>query len=399
MSAPILTAKTCEKLQPHATKRIEIRDGNCPGLRLVIQPSGVKSWAVRFRHDRRQVKMTLGGFPAVSLADARTKARAAIDLVSTGKNPAAQKTAAAAVADAPDVETLTAASPVATVYAAYIVRHIDRNLRASTAAQFKSILGRVIPTWGRRAVGDIGKADILKAIDDATDRGATAGNACRAVLRAFFGWVAGRGIIDVNPVAGIAKPSVLTARERVLSDAEIAKFWAGCETMGAPFGKLFQLLLLTGCRRNEIAHAQWSDVDTEKRTFSIPASRSKNKSAHTVYLSDAALAIIESLPRVADCESVFSCKGKKACNNFTKAKERADKASGLADWTLHDLRRTCATGLAGLRIAPHVIEAVLNHRSGQVSGVARVYNRFTYADESAAAMAQWGAKVAALVKK
>jgi integrase len=126
-----------------------------------------------------------------------------------------------------------------------------------------------------------------------------------------------------------------------------------------------------------------------------------------VQLSVETLAIIKALPRVVG-PYVFSTNGKTAVSGFSRAKERLDASmlaalrettaeATLDPWILHDLRRTAATGMAGLRILPHVVDRILNHTSGTIRGVARVYNRFEYLDDRKAALEAWGRKVRALV--
>jgi integrase len=217
----------------------------------------------------------------------------------------------------------------------------------------------------------------------------------------------------------VRAPAAENSRDRVLTDSEIKAAWEAFEAIGWPFGPLAQLLLLTGARRDEVADARWPEIDLDKKIWTIAKERAKNGVAHEIPLSDAAVAILKSLPRIRDgrkSDLVFTTTGKTSVSGFSRAKEQFDavildafRAAAVvrdddleqvrapAHWTFHDLRRTAASGMAGLGIAPHVVEAVLNHKSGTIKGVAAVYNRYSYADEKRAALETWARKLDAIV--
>jgi integrase len=190
----------------------------------------------------------------------------------------------------------------------------------------------------------------------------------------------------------------------VLSDEEIVTFWNATEAIGEPFGPLYRLLLLTGSRLREAAGMK--DAEVEDDLWTIPASRAKNNEAHVVPLSAAAQEVLAGVTRIKGAGFVFTSNGRWAVSGFAKAKARLDKR--LAEqavkaetdppeaFVIHDLRRTAASGMARLGIAPHVVEAVLNHRTGTISGVAKVYNRHAYAVEKRAALEAWGRHVLGL---
>jgi integrase len=162
------------------------------------------------------------------------------------------------------------------------------------------------------------------------------------------------------------------------------------------------MLLLTGQRLNEVGGMRWGELHlVEHRVWHLPAARTKNSKAHDVALSNQAIEIINSLPCFAALpgkpDFVFSVRGDRAVVGFSDAKKGLNKLMGVADWTLHDLRRTATTGMARLGIPPHVADRVLNHTSGTISGVAAVYNRFQYLDERRDALAAWGKFVEQLV--
>jgi integrase len=216
----------------------------------------------------------------------------------------------------------------------------------------------------------------------------------------------------------------------VLSDDEIRWFWLACEEIGQPFGPLFQLLLLTAQRRDEVGTMEWPEIgDIKKRLWSIGRNKEKNDRAHDVHLSELAIEIISTLPKMDGTSLVFTTNSTTPVSGFSRAKENLDAAmrrarrrsldlpedddaylkalrlprgkkppEEIAEWILHDLRRTAATGMARLNIPPHVVDKVLNHVSGTIRGVAAVYNRFGYGEERKAALEAWGRYVAGLVR-
>ena len=198
-------------------------------------------------------------------------------------------------------------------------------------------------------------------------------------------------------MVGTLAPMDAKRRERVLTDAEITQLWRACGDN--QFGTIVRLLLLTGCRRMEICGLRWSELDLETGILRLPAERTKNKRSHTLPLPPLTLDIIATVPRIGGRDNLF---GERSELGFTQwgAKRDLDArlAGKVAKWVLHDLRRTCATGLADIGIAPHIIEQVLNHVSGHKVGVARIYNRSSYAREVKAALALWAEHVRALVE-
>jgi len=252
-------------------------------------------------------------------------------------------------------------------------------------------------------------------------------NRTLAVLRRFFNWTVEREIITASPMAGLKAPTAETARDRALNDEEIRLFWAGCDKLGWPFGPMFKLLLLTAQRRDEVRGMEWTEIEPrEKRVWAIPREKAKNDRAHEVSLSELAIEIIDGLPRMSRPRTdsagsepspyVFTTNGERPVSGFSKAKERLDKhmlellcaelgeagkdpgKAEIDGWILHDLRRTAATGMARLNIAPHVVDWILNHVSGTIRGVAAVYNRHAYLEERRAALEAWGRYVEGLVR-
>jgi len=194
-------------------------------------------------------------------------------------------------------------------------------------------------------------------------------------------------------------PTKEIARERRLSDGEIISLLRACRNDVYPFRQFVPLLLATAQRRGEMANMRWSELDFENKTWSIPAERSKNGKAHVVPLSCYALKLLAEVPRFIDCDFVFTTTRRSPVSGFSKALRRLWLATGSDDWRYHDLRRSAASGLARARVEPHVIEKILNHMSGRISGVAAVYNRYEYADEAREALEAWGAALTKLAEQ
>ena len=399
-----LTAATVDKLQP-TDRRQEIPDSLCTGLYLTVQPTGKKGWQVRYRHGGVHRRMSLGGYPMLSLADARQRSRDVLAAATEGRDPAGEvKEAKAPKTPKPDDDR----DQFENVVALFLKRHASHNRRgADVAAMFRR---EVLPKWGERKIHDITKRDVIAVLDAIVDRGSPiTANRMRAHLNTLFNWAKGRDILQVNPLDGIKPPAPEKPRDRVLNDDEIKLFWRACDRMGQPFGPLFKLMLLTGQRRGEVGGLTEREIRGEEWT--LPAARSKNGDEHTVPLTQAARALLDGMVRInSRAGYLFTTTGESPVSGFTRAKDRLDRLMGeiasegqpqpveLATFTLHDLRRSCATGMAGLAFPPHVVEAVLNHRSGTRRGLAGVYNRFDYAHEKRAALDAWARRVAGLVE-
>jgi integrase len=148
-------------------------------------------------------------------------------------------------------------------------------------------------------------------------------------------------------------------------------------------------LALTGQRREEVARCTWDEIDVKTRTWKISSDRTKNAKSHEVHLSEPVIAVLNRANERG--KFVFSRSGDSSFQDFSLAKRELDKLSGVTGWRLHDLRRTCVSGMARLGIAPHVADKILNHQAGTISGVAAVYQRHDFLAERREALETWGA--------
>jgi integrase len=392
--AAILTAKALEHLKPCPARR-EVPDGLLPGLYFVIQPSGKRSWAVRYRSGGRPRKLTLGGYPAINLKSARELARLALAKVAGGGDPGEEKKTANAAAAIP------ASDLVEIVAAKFLAQYVRRNLKPSTIGEVDRILNkRIIPAWRGRRLSEIRRADIHDLLDTVVEEGnPIAANRTLSWLKGMCNWAVERGLNGANPCAGIRAPSAETARDRVLSDGELAAVWQAADGLDCPYGAFVQLLVLTGQRRSEVADLTWREIDLDNGLWTLPAVRAKNGVEHTIPLSGLAVEILRSGTRIDDCDYVFSMNGRNPIRGAHIVKRRLDALlpPDMPAWVFHDLRRTLASGMARLGINLPVIEKLLNHVSGSFAGIVGVYQRHSFADEKCAAMAAWGRHVEAIV--
>jgi integrase len=400
MPAP-LTARSVENAKPDPSHRLELPDGALPGFYLVVQPSGAKSWAVRYRVGGKPKKFTLGPYPRLSLGDAREQARSALRLASEGRDPSALRLAAEQEAEA---STRLRFGFVATEFIERYAKPRNRTWPETERLLTKADLA----PWQTRDIRTISRQEILAVLDRMVERGAPIqANRLVATLRRFFGWAVERGILDASPAASLKPPSAEEARDRVLSDEELRAIWLAAEEIGYPFGPAVQLMILTGQRRSEVLEAEWREFDLVRGLWSIPRERVKNDTGHVVPIAPAVVELIESLPKVGNNPRLlFTTNGTAPFSGVSKAIERlvslmqkhiGSEDGAIAPWRLHDLRRTFATGCARLGVSLHVVEKCLNHTSGTFSGVVGVYQRHEFLDERGRAMGVWDRHVIGLI--
>jgi integrase len=387
--AQTLTARTIETIKPGPDRR-EIPDRHMPGLYLILQPSGGKSWAVRYRHAGTPRKHTLGSYPAIDLKSARTLAGKALRAVAEGRDPGREKAQ----------ERTARPDTVEAVAKLFVERHCLRANRPRTAAETQRLLDlHVLPRWRGRLVRDITRRDVLDLLDRVVDSGTPiAANRTLSAVRKMFNWAVARDIMDASPCAGVKPPTAERQRDRVLSDIELRNVWRAADKIGGPFGALVKLLILSGQRRDEVAGMRWSEIDLAGRLWTLPPGRVKTNRPHEIALCEPAVAVLKALPRIGD-QFVLTSNGEAPASGYSKGKRRLDALlpPDIPAWRLHDLRRTTASGMARLGIALPVIEKVLNHASGSFAGIVGVYQRHDFADEKRHALDTWGAHVADLV--
>jgi integrase len=384
-----LTIRTIETIKADKIRR-EIPDAYLRGLYFVVQSSGAKSWAIRYRHGRRTRKHTLGAYPAIDLKSARELGAKALRAVAEGRDPGQEKVQARVAR----IDTVEGA------VAQFIERHCKQANRARTIESTERLLRlHVVPRWRGRPVNSITRRDVLDVLDRVIDGGApVAANRTLTAIKTFFNWCVARDIITVSPAHGVKPPTAERSRDRVLSDHELVLIWRATEAIGRPFGPMVRLLLLTGQRRDEVARMQWAELDLGRGLWTLPRERVKNDRPHTVPLPPLVISILKAVPRIAG-QYVFTTNGETASSGYSAAKRRLDARlpADMPAWRWHDLRRTLASGLARLGVNLPVIEKILNHISGSFGGIVSVYQHHDFADEKRQALEAWSNHIAALV--
>jgi len=366
-------------------------DGDLKRLGYRLRRSGgnvLRSWVVRYRVGARQRRMTLDA--VLSAEQARAAARKILARVELGEDPQGDK-AMQRVADKHTVRRLVE-DYLADKRLELRPKTFHDTATYLTGPYFKPLHAMAIETVTRRDV-----AACLTRIK--RERSPIVAGLARAKLSAFFVWCLRQGFAEGNPTIGTDAGRHVAPRERVLSDAELAAIWKAAVEIGGDYGAIIRLLILTSSRRAEVGGMCWSELDLDKGTWTLPAERSKNYRAHALPLLPVMREIIDGVPHLVSRDQLFGARAHIGFANWGEGKARLDRAAGLGvEWHLHDLRRTVATRMADIGIAPHVIEQILNHLSGHKGGVAGIYNRSSYEREVRNALALWSDHVRSLVE-
>jgi integrase len=428
-----LTERKIEKLETENGRKDRlVFDDAQRGLAVRVTASGGKTYLCQYTVHGRKWRVPLGACSAVALAKAREAAAAVMGDVAKGINPALKRREAAAAERARRARNrLTLRVLVNDWNRLHLA---DR--RARYAAEAVRALQYAFADHLDDAAEDLDRAAVVRALDALTRRrkrkegdgadkrvGAAITGRTAAYGRAAFAWAIKRGVVRENPFAALPIVMSIAKRERVLSDQELAETWRAAGAAAVPYGTIIRLLILTGQRRGEVAGMAWNEIAEDLATWSLPRERTKNGTAHTAFLSEPAREILRALlpddekqakrvlndrrtagalvlPGAAETPFAGWSKAKRALDKAIMC-DRANagaKAAPLVPWSIHDLRRTVATGLQRLGIRLEVTEAVLNHISGSRAGIAGVYQRHDWAVEKRAALDAWATHVQSVVK-
>jgi integrase len=385
-----LTERFLVAVKPPLSGRIVYIDQGAPGLELRVSTDGRKAWSIRYRAKGSERKReTFGTYPAVSLAEARQRAREIGSAAAKGIDLPAAET------HEREEERKAAGRPqtVGDLLDEYVEHYCKSNQRQWLLTE-RMLANHVRPAIGKKLLGELRRADIVELLDGLqNEKGFKAQvNRVRAQVVAAFNWAIEREYLDTNPAAAIRRRKIEAPRDRVLSDDELRAIWQAADGLADPSRSLVKAWILTGQRRDELRCMTWREVDPNRAVWTLPARRNKGKRDHEIPLAPAMLALIEALPRRS--HYVFTIDGTRPYSGQEYLKAILDSKSGVKGWTFHDFRRTASTGMAALHVPQDTIDRVLNHAKGTLAGT---YNRHQYLDQKRKALEAWAERVAFIV--
>jgi integrase len=375
-----LTSKSVAGLQLPAGKSDHIVwDDDVPGFGLRLRAGGSRGYVFQFKVGRQQRRIALGSVTAIDIGRARDTAANLYHRVKLGEDPAGAKIEGRRMAS----ETFEA---VGRRFLERQAKHrrprsyleIQRHILKYSAPLHNLQLAKVT----RRDV-----ANVLVAVSESA--GDVTANRVRTSISGLFTWAMQNGLADGNPVIGTGRNRE-HSRERVLTPEELTLIWR--HLGDGHYAAVMKLLILTGQRASEIADLRWSEIHGD--TITLPGERTKNGRGHVIPLSAPARAVLEAQSHRAGRDLIFGV-GQGGFDGWHIRKQKLDAAitaatgKALPHWTTHDVRRSVVTHMAEIGIAPHIVENIVNHVSGHRAGVAGVYNRARYQDETRAALQRW----------
>ena len=381
----VLNKSTVKKLacEPGKTETLH-RDQLLPGFILRCYANGRRMWLVQYRDESGATRrVNIGDAAVIEADDARAKAKDLLADVTKGTSPAVRRD---------EARQATRFGDAVTQYLTYA----ESRVKPATLKETRRNLVTHCATLNRTAVKDVKRATIAELHDEVSIRnGKVVANRVLAALSSFFSWAIGRGLVEANPVIRMPRNSE-KARDRVLSDDEIRAIWkaTGSES---DFDRIVRLLILTGTRRSEVGDMQQSEL--QDNLWTIAGERTKNGLPHEIQLTDVAWTYLPAMQEEENASGfIFGKRANSGFSGWSKSKAKLDKAIGFDNWSLHDIRRTFSTRLHDeLGVAPHIVEALLNHISGHKSGVGGTYNRAQYRSQKAAALEAWAALITRIV--
>jgi integrase len=395
MATMKLTAAQIQRLElPTKQNDVVYFDSETTGFGVRLRSTGGRSYVFYYKAAGRTRRCNIGTVSATVTAAEVSKAREAAKTLAAkvrlGRDPATERKEKIA-------QTSDTLHKLVDRYLDYKKPEVRPRSYSEIERHLKEY-AKPLHSLPLHAVDQRTIADRLSSI--AKNSGAVTANRVRSSLSAMFSWAMGEGIALLNQVANTNKREE-QSRDRVLTPSELRLVWnaAGADHHGV----IIKVLMLTGQRRNEIANLRWDEIDFDESLVSLSAARTKNAHQHTVPMSDTVHDLLKAQERKDGRPFVFGYRAN-PFSGWSKAKAELDeaitKANGgkaISRWTLHDLRRSTATGMADLGVQPHIVESVLNHQSGHKAGVAGTYNRSTYEPEKRTALDRWAEHLLATV--
>jgi len=376
-------------LKPQA-KRYLVWENHGFGVR--VSTTGKKNFIYSYRYDGKPRFLTLGTYPAMTLAEAYKAHAEAWKMLEQGHDPGA--VAVAARREEREAPT------VAELAAEYLERWAKPRKR-SWKVDERILKKDVLPEWGRRKAKDITRREVIRLLDRVAARGGIMANRTLAVVRKMFNFAVSRDIIPASPCTAVQAPAPENRRDRVLTAEEIKTFWLNLDKtpISEEIKLALKLQLVTAQRKGEVISSAWADFDREGGWWTIPAEKSKNRLPHRVPLSALAKEILAAAQTLAG-DSGWVFPSLRTTGHITPAAvdhalRQARPLLGLDHFVPHDLRRSAASHMTGMGIPRLVVSKILNHVE---RGVTAVYDRHSYDNEKRQALEAWGRKLQALLK-
>jgi integrase len=390
------TVRKLDSLKP-SEARVDYWDCGIPGLVLRVTPDGTKTFSILYRIGGRRRRYTLGGFPVLKLADARDRAKDALELVRRGIDPVEEQMRREEAEVARRIEGFTFDALAQRFLAEYVTK-----LRSKYEVT-RSLKEYLIPEFGKTKARELKRAAVRDYLDNMAKSKPVMANRCLAYVRKMYAWALSKDLVEFNPCAGIPRPGAEHERDRVLTEDEIKAIWQALDKEKLIMAATFRLRLFTAQRGGEVHTMRWKDTDGD--WWTIPAEFTKNKLAHRVPLSPQAARVLDQVRRITGeqdekqgrerSEWVFPnpVRRNEHMTECQKLAQRVRRESKV-DYRAHDFRRTAASMMAGMGIPRLVIGKILNHAE---PGVTKVYDRYRYDPEKRQALDAWGQRLARIV--
>jgi|SRR5215831_5822721 len=400
-----------------------LHDIELKGFGCYISSKGEVSWFVQ-RHiggrGGKQIRTVIGHLSSMTIDEARKQAIIDLGKIAAGEDVSLRKKVRLA-----EQKKIVRAKTLGNLFDTYVTLRLkeydnsDNRYWSEVKRYFYKDVAPIIDP--KTPIINITKTDI-RSLMQALEPKESARMTIFSFLRPFFKWIVENDHIESSPMADLSPPKPSKERDRVLCDEELAHFWFAADKIGFPYGKCFQLMLLTAQREDEVGGMQWIELDLESPHWEIPKERTKTENAHIVHLHSRALTILQNIPRRSEHVFFTRKSTKSKLGGYGKAKNMLDLLMSnptmtleeararvntlktsyehlitVKPWRLHDLRRTGATNMAKLKHPPHIVDKAMNHAIP--SKVRRIYNRFEYLDERRAALEDWGNYIEKLVSE
>ena len=378
--------------------RAEFRIKGARNLVLRVTSSGVKTWTFLYASPSsgKRCKVALGAYPAKKLSEAKDEALALAVAVRAGKDPLLDRRAQEGA------ETFRVLAD------RYIAEHARVNARAgkrsrSTDEAERLLKASILPALQHHRAEAVTRRHVMEVVETVAARGSfVMADHVLGLIRAIYNWANSTGWLEVNPTLGLKKRNASKPRERVLSDTEVRSLWQALDDapkLSAEIRDALKLELLLGVRISEALGAPRSEIDTDRRVWTIPALRTKSRREHRLPIPEfAAQILIKAIERAGDSPWLFpspidgqATRPKSASRAVLRLRDDA----GLRDVGTHDLRRTLATGLGDIGVRDEVIERILNHAPRTVTG--KHYNHAKHFEPMRRALEAWSERVSAIV--